>query len=298
MSDTLPIHEFKAKAYNQFVFEGWEALLDKVENDNLIQQDDCESSNSENIELPKVNDPNYSLKLEQRLTQMNAKDQLEIDDLDALVDVGITHSDLQLSAFRKGILGTNKMLPPLETISHTYNDAKYSLNTTYWFLEWEREYFNSEGQEFSLTLPSGRIADIVNLNGAMTLFALEQATSSALRNETWATSNLLLIAAEVLSRTERLLSNEYDYVSASRLAKKRAQARHKKTYAIQNYAIEQANIILKDHPTYNTSQIFKIIFPSVQKFAKDIGQPFLERGQKTVYEWLLENKNTPSTMQT
>ncbi|MFZ2999695.1 MAG: hypothetical protein WA071_05155 [Undibacterium umbellatum] len=298
LSEALPIYESIAKAYDHFNFQGWEKVLDEIENNSETEQLEDNFSDAKLATLPKFDDPEYRTEMEKVIAASNERSQKIVDDLDVLVEIGILNSATHQSKYREKNTLKNKLLEPIAKIPHDYADKTHSLHTTYWFLEWENEYWDSDDDEFSFNLPSNRIANIINLNGAMALFALEQATSSALRNEVWATSHLLLSGTKILSLTENMLTSEYDYVVKSRHAKKGGKARHMKTYEIKKFALEKATIISSTYPHLSTNQIVKRIFPDVQKFAMDIGQPLMERGIKTIYEWLLAEKNTPSAKQT
>ncbi len=308
-NDVIPIHEFKVAGYEHFRFEGWDKLLDKVEQDSDSVEAQKSSNDTGGLALPSFDDPDYSSKLEQAANIHRLRSQKIIDDLDSLVKIGIEKAQESLSNFKETPFKTS-LLRPLEQIPHVYLDEEeIPINTTFWFLEWEKKYFNSSDEyedededededDFSFVLPSGRIANVLNLNGAMLLFALEKATAAALRNEVWATSKLLLSAAQIHLLSERLNNSEYEYVTKSRAAKSRAKSRHKKTYAIKNFAIEMANNVIKNYPTISTLQIATRILPEVEKFAEQQEQPLTERGAKTVYDWLLAHRKSPSALQT
>lgn len=304
-NDVIPTHEFKVAGYEHFRFEGWDKLLDKVEQDSDSIEAQKSIADTGGLGLPSFDDPDYSSKLDQAENIHRLRSQKIIDDLDSLVKIGIEKAQESLSNFKETTFKT-ALLRPFEQIDHVYLDEEETpINTTYWFLDWEKTYFNSSDEdedadedEFSYVLPSGRIANILNLNGAMLLFALEKATAAALRNEVWATSVLLLSAAKIHLIGERLFNDEYEYVTKSRAAKSRAKSRHKKTYAIKNFAIEMANNVIKNQPTISTLQIATKILPEVEKFAAQQEQPFTDRGAKTVYDWLLAHRKTPSAAHT
>ena len=171
-NDVIPIHEFKVSGYEHFRFEGWDKLLDEVEQYSDSVEVQKSSDDTRGLGLSSLDDPDYSSKLEQAANMHRLRSQKIIDDLDSLVKIGIEKAQESQLNFKEAPFDTS-LLRPLEQIPHVYLDEEeIPINTIFWFLDWEKKYFNSSDEDedeyededdFSYVMPSGRIANILML---------------------------------------------------------------------------------------------------------------------------------------
>lgn len=289
--EVLPISRIKSLTYELFEFVGWDQSKIELVYLNYEASKTTSQSLSRHLKLQLDNKKAISVEeraafLDKAIKELTSKQQTLATDLDDLIDIGISRSDAEFEKAK--IRFNNLQLLDIESkINHTFSESRYKLSVLFYYSKWLENYWESDDDDFVYQLPSGRLANIVNLNAAMTFLGLELATSSALRGEVWATSSLLLDAIDLANINEDYVNTEFESEDASFKARKAVKARHKKTYKIQEFAIRKARMVLSESPELSIRQVRNKILNDVVEFAKTEGQPLSERGEKTVYEWLL-----------
>jgi hypothetical protein len=143
---------------------------------------------------------------------------------------------------------------------------------------------------YQLTLSTGRTIGQRQLLCAQGLVICE-ATAMAIRERRAGdVCNLMCDLVELVCEIRRTLDRE----AGSTIAARRARQRHEKTYQMRAYAQELYNA--RKWPS--VLKAARTIYPKVVEFAKSLeGRLSEDRGEQTVYEWLLAYKKTTSAEQ-
>lgn len=294
--DHLPIWELKTEAFDYFRFDGWNIK---------------DSENPSNTSYPSViwadedfrqnfdDDDAYQLHTNRKLKEVEEWERIVVSDFDSSIEYGLKMVEplklaekercRELASQYPGIVSKR---PQKLGISHSYYGDPSFLSVFRLFVKWIDNYFdNDDSADVLYPLPSNRVGTVVTVVSAMALLAMAKANAAALKNETWATTVFLLDAVTLVTKAKNMVESEYLWEIEDQKKKQRSGKRHEKTYAIKEFTFQKENQF--GGKNYSKLKITRLIFPEVEAFAKEVGQPFQERGFKTVYDWILK-QNSPS----
>jgi hypothetical protein len=144
-------------------------------------------------------------------------------------------------------------------------------------------------EELTYTLRSGREIETQHMYAGLGLWKIDHAMTAIKGKDAPASAALAIDAAKAIMAAESIYYRRERLRRPSdltRIAQMGAKARHAKTAQLRKMAIA----LYKARSWKSVRNAAQTIYPQIAQKGEEIGHKFLDRGQQTVYEWLLKSR--------